>query len=168
MSERALESNLLTMRKRLAAYLVLSQVGIFSLFIPTPVSARHPDLYALVKHELAAGQTVKLTKRARYGGTKISNLPSYVFSDQVGTQFAVGTARLVVITERDLNHPVLPVERQVRWAGILGSADDGQHWYKFFTIRDPKDPDTQPPPVYRRNDPSQCRWHLFEAANAVH
>lgn len=63
-----------------------------------------------------------------------TNLPSNVFSGQVGPAFVSGDIVLLVINQRNMNTPVYPVETAVQWAGVLGSLDGGSTWQQYYAV----------------------------------
>lgn len=65
------------------------------------------------------------------------NLPADVFAGQVGDAYVADDYAFLIIHERNMNTPVLPVDQAVTWAGVLVSNDRGTTWQKWYTIVDP-------------------------------
>ncbi|MBI4415164.1 MAG: hypothetical protein HY566_02905, partial [Candidatus Kerfeldbacteria bacterium] len=65
------------------------------------------------------------------------NLPADVFAGQVGDAYVADDFAFLIVHERDMNTPVLPVDQTVTWAGVLVSNDSGATWQKWYTIVDP-------------------------------
>lgn len=67
----------------------------------------------------------------------VKNLPVDVFAGQIGDAYVADDFVFLIVHERDINTPVLPVDQAVTWAGVLVSNDRGTTWQKWYTIVDP-------------------------------
>jgi hypothetical protein len=74
---------------------------------------------------------------------QLKNLPADVLPEQIWSKYSVDGNIYAYVIQNNANYHIPALtDKVIKWHGVLRSKDNGQSWEKFFTVSNPKDPDT--------------------------